>query len=258
MKPPPDDRLPPPLDALWASELGPLRKRRPQKRGLSVERVVTAAIELADGDGLDALSMSRIAERLGFSTMSLYRHVRNKDELVALMVDFAVEPPSAADGDARAGWRAGLERWGWDLLAVVRRHPWLLEVPLPRLPFGPRRLVWLDRGLGALAETGLTADAKARVILLLNGYVFSEARTASEVEETAPGGDTERAASDHGAVLFDVVDSDRYPAFHRALEEGVFGGPGPGRDADFAFGLALILDGVERLVAASGGESRGV
>ncbi len=93
----------------------------------------------------------------------------------------------------RRGWRPlsgtlrrrrpGLERWSWDLLAVVRRHPWLLTVPLSRMSFGPNRLAWFDRGLRALAETDLPEDEKAAVILLLNGYVFSEARFAAEVAD---------------------------------------------------------------------------
>jgi AcrR family transcriptional regulator len=251
--PPDQSPPPPPLDALWASESTSGRERRPRKHGLTVDRVVSAAIEIADADGLAALSMGRIAEHLGFSTMSLYRHVRNKDELVALMVDAAVEAPDSADDAEPSGWREALERWSWDLLDVVRRHPWLLEVQLPRQPFGPRRLVWLERGLGAMAQTEIPEDSKAQIILLLNGYVFSEARTAAEVEPPESEEEAEVAAVDHESAIAALVDADRFPALRNALDAGVFDSPGPGRDDDFTFGLALILDGVERLIERGGG-----
>ena len=179
--------------------------------------------------------------------MSLYRHVRSKEELVTLMVDVATEPPTSAE-DAAEGWRSGLERWSWDLLAVVRRHPWLLQVALPRVPFGPRRLAWLDRGLQALADTTLNEDEKAAIILLLNGYVFSEARVATEVGNPRQGSEAQSAATEQLEVLSALVDRQRFPALRRALDAGIFDPPGAGRDADFAFGLERFLDGVERLV----------
>ena len=100
-----------------------LLRERPEparKRGLTVDRVVTAAVALADAEGIDAVSMSRVAERLGFTTMSLYRHVRSKDELVLLMVNEAAgEPDEYVDGD----WRARLEQWSWDLLTRLPTIP---------------------------------------------------------------------------------------------------------------------------------------
>jgi AcrR family transcriptional regulator len=239
------DELPPPLDLLWG-----LRGRRERKRGLSIESIVRAALELADAGGLEAVSMSRVAERLGFTTMSLYRHVRSKDELVALMVEAGVGAPTALDDLAHAGWRPALERWAWELRAVVRRHPWVLDVPLARLPFGPSRLAWLDRGLGALIETALSEDEKAAVILLLNGYVFSEARVTAELD---PNGQEAAVADDAANVpaapLSALIDAERFPALRQALDAGIFDPSGSDRDADFAFGLERIVDGVERLVA---------
>ena len=193
--------------------------------------------------------MSRVAERLGFTTMALYRHVRSKDELVALMVDAAAEMPTALDGASPAGWRTGLERWSWDLLGVVRRHRWLLAVPLGRLPFGPSRLAWLERGLSDLAETALSEDEKAAIILLLNGYVFTEARFAAELGDPTQESDVEDdVTTEHGTQLSRLVDAERFPALHRALDAGIFDPSRSDRDADFAFGLERILDGIERLV----------
>jgi AcrR family transcriptional regulator len=243
----PRNQLPPPLDLLWGLRG---RVRRERRQGLSVERIVRAAVELADAGGLEALSMSRVAERLGFTTMALYRHVRSKEELVALMVETAVELPAPTANDSTAGWRSGLERWSWDLLAVVRHHPWLLAVPLARLPFGPNRLAWLERGLRVLRETALCEDEKAALVLLVNNYVFSEARLSAEVGRAGQGGDEAGdVAPDHGALLSALVDAERFPAVRRALEAGIFDQSRSDRDADFAFGLERILDGIEHLIA---------
>jgi len=250
---PPRDELPPPLDLLWG--LPARRSRQRGKSPLSVYRVVRAALEIADAGGLGAVSMSRVAERLGFTTMALYRHVHSKDELVALMVEEGLGVPSEPGNASQAGWRAGLERWAWELLAVVRRHPWVLDLPLARLPFGPNRFAWLDRGLGALAETALSEDEKAALILLLNDYVFSRARL--DVELGGLGqvmAWANEAAATHGPPP-ELVDAARFPALRRALDAGIFHPSKSDRDADFAFGLERILDGIERLVAERiGGE----
>jgi AcrR family transcriptional regulator len=241
----PGHDVPEPLDLLWGLRAGPARER---KRGLTAERIVGAAVELADAGGLEAVSMSRVAERLGFTTMSLYRHVRGKDELLALMAD--AEPPAPPDDASVACWRDGLERWTWDLLGLIRRHPWLMEVPLGRLPFGPNRFAWLDRGLRALAGTALSEDEKAAVILLLNGYAFSEARLAAEVAgRPREGGWAADAAVALPAALATLLDPERFPALRRAVDAGIFDPSGSDPDADFAFGLERILDGIDLLVA---------
>jgi AcrR family transcriptional regulator len=216
---------------------------RPARRtGLSLDRVVTAAIELADADGLEAVSMSRVAERLGFTPMSLYRHVSGKEELLLRMFDRAAGDPPPLDGDG--SWRAALERWSWALLTVVRRHPWVLDLPVARPPWTPAQLAWLDAALAALAGTGLSEDEKAAAALLLNNQVFSQARFDGDVA----GAGAELAA--YTTQLSALVDGDRFPALRRALDAGIFdGGPDDDADADFAFGLGLALDGIERLVA---------
>src|SRR3954447_4557042 len=148
------------------------------RAGLSVERVVQAAVELADADGLEAVSMARVAERLGFTTMSLYRHVAGKDELVRRMLDVALgQAPAFAIPD----WRTGLERWARELLAVLDRHPWGIDVPITGMLGTAAQLSWLDRGLETLADTGLDEGAKAEMVLLVNGYVFWAARLEFQV-----------------------------------------------------------------------------
>lgn len=207
-----------------------------------------AAIELADADGLGAVSMNRIAERLGFTTMALYRHVRNKDDLLMLLADAAVgEPPPVLDS-SDDGWRPGLERWSWELLAVMRRHPWVMEITITGPPIRPSQLAWLDRGLRALAGTALTESEKADVILLLNGCVFWEAKLSADLARAAQTGNV--AAEDTPALdtlLSTLVDAERFPALRPALDAGIFE-DGNDRDADFAFSLERVLDGVDHLV----------
>src|SRR5262245_61220857 len=164
------------IELLWGERPG-----REPKPGLTVDRIVEAAIELADADGLDAVSMSRVAERLGFTAMSLYRHVASKDDLLVLMQDAALGPPPPLDPSV-AGWRARLERWCTDMLAVLNRHPWWLQVPISPPPPTPAQVGWLDRGLAAMDDTHLEEPEKAAVILMLNGLVFWEARLNAELD----------------------------------------------------------------------------
>src|SRR3954451_5987907 len=111
-----DEPLPRVLEILW-QETTPARRGR----GLNRERIVEAAIDLADAEGLGALSMARLAESLGCGTMSLYRHIANKDELVAFMVSAGPGPPPASDD--QAAWRGALENWADGLWHVYHHHP---------------------------------------------------------------------------------------------------------------------------------------
>jgi AcrR family transcriptional regulator len=205
------------------------------KRVLSEERVVAAAIDLADRDGLEAVSMARVAERLGFTTMSLYRHVRSKDDLLRAMIDTALGPPPAALDDPGEDWRAALELWTRSVLEALLRHPWALRVPITGPPMSPVQLMWLDRGLRALEGTGLTETEKADVVLLLNGYAFWEARLRTEL--------TPATAPPPPEGIGDM------PALERALAAGIFEDESVG-DRGVAFGLGRILDGVAVLIGS--------
>ena len=226
--------LPPGLDVLWGTRERPRRERR---GGLSVERIVDAAVEIADADGLEAVSMARVAERLGFTAMALYRHVGGKDELLVLMQDAAVGPPPP--WDESQGWRPQLERWCTELLAVFNRHPWWLHIPISPPPPTPSQMAWLERGLRALEATPLTEGDKAAVMLMLNGLVTWEARLTAEL-----AAEPQRVYADVARTL---VDDDRFPALGRAAAAGIF--EDQSRETDFAFSLQVALDGVERLIA---------
>jgi AcrR family transcriptional regulator len=224
-----DDRPAPPLHALWMPSDAP--RRRSSSR-LTRERIVAAALALVDAEGLGAFSMSRVAERLDTAPMSLYRHIASKDELVALMLDAAVdEPPAPATGE---GWRERIGGWARALLELAHAHPWALDLPLARIAIGPNRAAWLDRGLAAFAATTLSEQEKAALILLVNDFVFSHAR----LDPQSAGTDTPLLPPD--------LDPSRYPSLRAALDAGILGEAD--RDAEFRFGLDRILDGIEVLV----------
>jgi AcrR family transcriptional regulator len=230
--------LPAGLDRLWGDA-----PAKPRRGGLNVDKVVTAAVELADAEGLAAVSMARVAQALGFTTMSLYRHVRSKDELLVLMLDRVLVMPPERPYD---GWREGLAGWAWDLLRMVRAHPWVNYVRIAPPPATPSSIALMERGLAPLSGTPLSEAEKAGLILMVNGFVFWQARLEAEL---APG--TGDPASDPLAAYLTVMHTlvdDRWPAVKRVVDAGVFDDAEDTRDADFAFGLARILDGVETMM----------
>jgi AcrR family transcriptional regulator len=200
-------------------------------RGLTVDLVVEAAVALADEQGLAAVTMARVAERCGFTTMSLYRHVSGKEELVTRMLDRALGIAPALD---TAHWRTGLEQWARELLAVIQRHPWGIDVPITGMLGTEAQLSWLDRGLQTLASTTLSEGDKAEALLLVNGYVFWGARLAFQVPEDAD-------------VRFVPPDISRFPWLQRAVAAGIFEDDEP-IDAQFDRGLQRVLDGIASAV----------
>jgi AcrR family transcriptional regulator len=238
--------LPASIEAAWGLRERPSRGPKPS---LSLRRIVDAAVEVADSEGLAALSMSRVAAHMGASTMSLYRYVRSKDELLTLMVDAAAGPPPATPAPDE-GWRAGLARWAWTELAAFRRHPWVLRIPISGPPTGPNQTAWLERGLACLRGTGLAEAEKLSVILLLTGFVRNYATmTADLATSFLASGTSQEAMSAYGRLLATLTDPQRYPALHAAISAGAFEEPDE-PDDEFVFGLERLLDGVDALVRA--------
>ncbi len=239
--------LPASIEAAWGVRARPNKGPRP---GLSMERIVEAALKVADADGLAAVSMGRVASDLGVSTMSLYRYVAAKDELLELMVDAALGPPPAAPAPEE-GWRAGLSRWAWAELAVYRRHPWGLRVPISGPPTTPNQIAWLEQGLRCLGDTGLAESEKLSVILLISGFVRNWATLAADISEAAraSGSTGQDIMPSYGRLLARLTDAQRFPALHAVIAAAVFDEPDD-MDAEFVFGLQRVLDGIDALVRA--------
>lgn len=225
----PDTPLPRALRLLWQPEAAPRRSR-----GLTREAIVAAAVELADTDGLAALSMARLAERLGCGTMSLYRHVANKDELVTFMLAIGPgPPPSAPDG---ADWRAALSHWADELWGVYHRHPWILQTAAAGLPADPGQLAWLDAGLATLSGTALTEREKLSAVLAVLIFTRGSAALAIEARDVDD--------SEYPALLRRLVTPARFPALAAAIDAGALDQPDDDQKTEFHSGLSQLLDGI--------------
>ncbi|WP_433259978.1 TetR/AcrR family transcriptional regulator C-terminal domain-containing protein [Actinosynnema sp. CS-041913] len=227
------------LELLWN---GGRRPARGPQRGLTMDRIVAAAIEVAEAEGLAALSMRRVATRLGVGTASLYTYLPGKTELEALMLD-AVSIDDTLPNDRPGDWRAKLEAWARADWIGFRRHPWVLQLVATSTAPGPNMLRWLDSALGVLADTGLTEAEKMAVIESIDAYVRGLARLQIDADANAedPG-----EARERDEALGRLVDFTRYPALLRALRAGV----APWTGDQFEFGLQRILDGIESLITA--------
>ncbi len=226
------------FDLLWGAREKAARGPRP---ALSLDTIVIAAIEIADAEGLGALTMARVAAHLDVTTMALYRHVPGKKELVELMSDRAFgQPPSKGAGT----WRDEVERWARALLELYMARPWLLEVITNRTTVGPDWLAWLNGALDALATSGLPSKDRIPAVLLVDSHV----RSTAQLRSGAPV--TPEWAQNFGRVLQTVHDDARYTALTRLFMSEGFGEPEPEGPIPFEFGLQRVLDGIESYVAA--------
>lgn len=241
-----DDALPADVEAAWGLRAHPGKGPKP---GLSLERIVAAAVKIASRDGLDAVSMSRVAAELGASTMSLYRYVNAKDELIKLMIDAAWGPPPAAAPGA--GWRAALSRWAWGMRAALRRHPWAARVPISGLPIMPNEVAWFEQALAGLRDSGLTEAEKASVIMLVSGYVRTLATTEADIAAAVAASGTvpDEWMAAYPRMLAKLADPGRFPELTTFIAAGVFD-RADDPDDEFTFGLERILDGIDALVSS--------
>ncbi|QFQ98269.1 TetR/AcrR family transcriptional regulator [Streptomyces phaeolivaceus] len=230
------------LQLLWDTGRRPSRGPKP---ALTLDRIVEAAVQVADAEGLHALSMRRVATELGTGAMSLYRYLPGKAELLDLMLDH-VQRPSGNPADLGDGsWRSALEAMGRATLALYRRHPWLLQVNQSRPVLGPSALDGMEKVLSRIKSTGLTDPELISAIIAVDGYVVGAARTQlyqQEAEHRSGLTDAEFWQA-QAPFLTELMTSGRYPLL-AGLSEDAFGA-----DFDhFEFGLQRILDGLEVFV----------
>jgi AcrR family transcriptional regulator len=231
------------IEAAWGLRDRP---RKGPKPTLTLSKIADAGIAVAARDGLDAVSMGRVAAELAVAPMSLYRYVDSKDELLQLMADTAWGPPP--EPPETGSWRERLAAWAWATRAAMYRHPWALRVPIAGLPAYPNNCAWFEAGLAALAGTSLTETQKASVALLVTGYVRNEATIGADIGAAMQAsGDPQRWMTGYRDLLAKLTDPIRFPAITRLLQAGVFD-QADGPDDEFVFGLERILDGVARLI----------
>ncbi len=198
--------------------------------------------------------MARVAKSLGFTTMSLYRYVTSKDDLLLLMQEVVLDlefPPPHDPAD----WRAELREWALFTFELFRRHSWVLDVPVTGAPITPASLRALDAGLRALRSTPLDDGDKIATILLLNGFTRNAALLDRDLQQANTAGTDAAAAV--GPELADtlraLVDEVRFPYLRPIVERGTYAAYGTSTfdDAeDVGWGLERTLDGVAAYVAA--------
>jgi AcrR family transcriptional regulator len=237
--------LPPGLDLLWGRRQ---RGNRGPKPALSIDEIVESAIQIADTDGLRAVSMARVAAELGFTTMSLYRYVANKDELLQLMWNASAQGAESLVLTGR-GWRAKLRAWALVQREMIDRHPWITEMPMATPPLAPNSLAFVERGLEALDGADLADAHKLRILGLISSYTLSEARMANDAARAAASG--EPPPTSYERLLRQLVDEKTYPRLHRIAwaDEVDDNAAGFDEHEEFVFGLDRILDGVAALIA---------
>ncbi|MGP3930905.1 TetR/AcrR family transcriptional regulator [Nonomuraea sp. KM88] len=246
--------LPPVVERLWGRE--PVSRRGPRPR-LDLATIASAAIEIADAEGLTGVSMASVASRAGVAATALYRYVGSKEDLLTAMADFVVPMPPDPAGRP---WRDYLELWTRAQRDTLLEHPWLLPIARLTPPLGPRRLLWLDRLLAALDGMGLDGGEKVNVASVLAGYALTDAALVATSGEPQADGPGVEGAEDYGEALAGLLDAGTYPALSAAVRAGALrGAEGWVDDSDFRFGLELLLDGVEALIArrASGDDVGG-
>ncbi|MFD7905807.1 TetR/AcrR family transcriptional regulator [Kitasatospora sp. NPDC057904] len=225
---------------LWGEQDRPTRGPKPS---LTPGRIAEAAVGLADAEGLEAVSMNKVAAGFGMSAMALYRYVPGKAELVELMVESVLaDAPDLTT--AGPDWRPRIVAWARASEQVHRSHPWLLAATAMRHQLmGPNQLGWLDAALTALAPTGLTAAQQHRVFVLVAGYVRTHAQQQLDFDEAH----SREWAHLTGELL--TRQPDRFPALTAALAAGAFAPGDAAAPTDtLRFGLDRILDGVQVLI----------
>jgi len=218
-------------------------KTRAGRTPLNRSRVLEAAVALADETGLDAFSMRGLAQKLGVVPMALYKHVAHKDELLDGMVDLVfgeIEVPDPADPD----WRSALRRRALSTREALQRHPWAIGLMESRHP-GPANLRNHNAVMGCLREAGFPFAAAVHAYSVQDAYIYGFALQEQDLGFETPD-DAGEAIRRRADALGGLADYPYLAEIARKLPE-----TGYDNDVEFAWGLDLILDGLERARSVS-------
>lgn len=224
--------------------------QRGPNRGLSHERIVAAAIEIADAEGLSAVTMGAVAKSLGFTTMSLYRYVSSKDELLLLMMDAALAPPEKVK--LPTDWREALRAWSGLVRDAYRAHPWALSIPRGQvLVLMPNNVRVADLGFAAMKDLPLSDNEKIGIILTISQHVAASVELEQNLATEGPV----EVSPEGVEILKEVITSDKFPHLVPVLDAGGYvatsevteADQAQGVDTGFEYGLDLIISGLELL-----------
>ncbi len=211
--------------------------RKSDRIPLSRERILQRALQLADENGLDALSMRKLAQALDVKAMSLYNHIANRDDVIDGMVDSVVseiEVPQLGDD-----WKKVMRRRAISAYKVLLLHPWATMPLVSRVNVGPAMLQYVDSTLGCLREAGFSYEMADHVQNALDSHIYGY--TLQELNYPFEAADYSAVAAEY----LPQIPADRYPHINN-LARQVIQSDYDGLH-DFEFGLDLILDGLERL-----------
>lgn len=230
-------------DLIWTRLAHAKHNKQPS---LNLEQIVRAAIELADTEGTQALSMRRLAAKLGAGTMSLYWYIASKEDLFDLLIDAGigeVELPAYPTGN----WRADLFDLAQQTWAALLRHPWLASLLGTRPGLGPHWLKRFEFSLAAIDGLGLTMTERAGMVSLVDGYVTGFVLRELEEEETMwrTGMTEEEWQATLTPYMQQIITSGNYPHFAQYLAES----EDRSSRESFTFGLDRLLDGIAAYIA---------
>ena len=211
--------------------------------GLNKQRVVVEAVRLADREGVDGLSMRRLAGALDAGAMSLYHYVANKEELLDAMIDIVFEeielPPEETD------WQSAMRRWAVSARQVLARHRWAIGLIQSRTSPGPASLRHREAVTACLRRAGFSVVMATHANWLLDSYVYGHALQ----EASLPFDTADELADMIEDVFLPQLPSEEFPYLNESAAELVAAGYDPAEE--FIFGLDLVLDALEHLRASA-------
>jgi len=227
-------------ESIW---MRPARKARGPQPGYSREEMASAAVRIADAEGLEAVSMRRVASEIDAAAASLYRYVDGKDELLELMVDsvLAAQPPAST-----GVWRTDLRALAYAVRETTLRHPWMAPLSAFRPSLGPNSLLWMERSIRTVEGLPLCLDEKLAAVGAVMTFVRgSVANELAEREAAARSGlNVDQWMAAQGPYGRAIIEGGAYPALARVMIEAQ-GPHAPDRhERAFEFGLDLVLDGL--------------
>lgn len=231
------------LQLLW--EGLPESERGPKPK-LTLDQIIQAGMALADTEGLHALSMRRLAQTLGTGTMTLYRYVPSKAELLNLMLDAVVGPDRQQIRARDAGWRRFLEVTAWGDRELYLEHPWVLQASWTRPVLGPNSMADLELMLAGLAELPLSDQEKMNLVTSLDSFVMGAVRQQHLWQNAAAESEMsdEQFWGHQLPTMESAMASGHYPAMANVAEDAF----DSTWEDSFSFGLRLLLDGLEGAV----------
>ncbi len=205
---------------------------------LNRERVLRAAVALADESGTGSLSMRKLGDALGVEAMSLYNHVANKGDLLDGMVDFVFSEIDLPAGGA--DWKTSMRQRAVSVRQALTRHPWAIGLMESRTSPGPATLRHHDAVIGSLRQGGFSIEMAAHAYSVLDSYIYGFA-----LQEASLPFDTAEETAEVAEMIFKQLPPDEYPYLTELTVEHVLQ-PGYDYGNEYEFGLDLILDGLER------------